>query len=42
MRDLAVVCSALSAIVAITFYVRWRTGSIYRDTQEQYEMELEP
>lgn len=40
MRDFIVICSTASAIAAVICYVRWRIGSIYMDTQEQYELEL--
>lgn len=31
---------AVSAIAGVILYTRWRTGSIYVETQEQYELNL--
>lgn len=41
MRDFIIVCTAAAAIAATFCWVKWRTGTIYQETQDQYELELE-
>lgn len=40
MRDVIAICFAASFVAGVVCYVKWRTRSIYEDTQRQYDLNL--